>query len=179
MELTNRLLDLTTNDAGTPINELTIATSPKIEDLSLVGPAHMQENNSYPHIEDNCPKFDAALSRIYRYTPLPTLVLDEGLCVAEVSDSHCAFSGQSRDALIGTCACDIPVNSIPAPDTATLYGALRAAISSKEIQVIENIHIKNQRLCYQLQVTPILEGSSLMYVVLEAHDITKDHWGNE
>ena len=146
----------------------------KNEDLSLVEPAHMQEKNFHPRIEDNRLKFDAALSRIYRYTPLPTLVLDEGLCVAEVSDSHCTFSGQSRDALIGACACDTPASSIPAPDTPTLFGALRAAISSKAIQVVENIHSKNRTLCYQLQVTPIFEGSSLIYVVLEAHDITKD-----
>jgi osomolarity two-component system sensor histidine kinase TcsA len=33
-------------------------------------------------------------------------------------------------------------------------------------------------LCYQLQVTPILEGSSLIYVVLEAHDITHWTWTN-
>ncbi|CAG8091217.1 unnamed protein product [Penicillium nalgiovense] len=126
----------------------------KNEDLSLVEPAHMQENNFYPRIEDNRPKFDAALN------------------------SHCTFSGQSRDAFIGICACDIPANSIPAPDTPTLYRALRAAISSKVIQVIENIHIKNQRLCYHLQAMPILEGSSLIYVVLEAHDITHWTWTN-
>lgn len=36
----------------------------KNEDLSLIEPAHMQEKNFHPRIEDNRPKFDAALSRI-------------------------------------------------------------------------------------------------------------------
>jgi hypothetical protein len=33
-------------------------------------------------------------------------------CVVKVSDSHCTFSGQTRDELIGTCACDVPVHTI-------------------------------------------------------------------
>ncbi|CAG8128053.1 unnamed protein product [Penicillium nalgiovense] len=46
-----------------------------------------------PVHKNRFPGFDTALSRIYRYTPVPTLILNEDLCVVEVSDSHCIFSG--------------------------------------------------------------------------------------
>jgi osomolarity two-component system sensor histidine kinase TcsA len=104
------------------------------------------------------------------------MILDEDLCVVEVSDSHCTFSGRSRDELVGTCACDLPVHIIPAPDTPTLYGALRAAITSKQVQIMEDVHVKSKNSSYQLRITPIFEESSLIYVVLEAQNTSKDHW---
>ncbi|KAJ5980777.1 hypothetical protein N7481_008075 [Penicillium waksmanii] len=122
------------------------------------------------------PKFDATLCRIHRYSPDPTLILDENLCVVEVSDSHCAFSGQFRDAFLGACACDIPPQSIPVPDTPSLYGALRASINSTEIQVIEGIHVERSDATYQLRIMPIFENSALIYIVLEAHNISEGRW---
>lgn len=183
MTLTTRLLDLTLDEAGSPVNHPRDMAPPEDKGMDVVelnedSDADLaQEQEKIGTLRENKgPKFDAALSRIYRYTPVPTLVLDEGLCVVEVSDSHCTFSGQSRDRLLGTCACDVPAYIIPAPDTPTLYGALRAAIILKEIQVIEKIHVKSKNSLYQLRITPISEGSSLIYVVLEALSTSKNHW---
>jgi osomolarity two-component system sensor histidine kinase TcsA len=41
---------------------------------------------------------------------------------------------------------------------------------------MEGIHVKNSNSIYQLRITPIFEESSLIYVVLEAQDTSKDHW---
>ncbi|KAF9893305.1 hypothetical protein FE257_011735 [Aspergillus nanangensis] len=117
------------------------------------------------------PIVDPSLSRIYRYTPIPTIILDASWCIVEVSDSHLAFSGRSRDSLLSTCICDVAPGAIPAPDIATLYGALRAALTTKETQVIENIHGTDTH--HQLRVLPIFEGSELIYVILEAQNISK------
>ena len=90
------------------------------------------------------PNFDAALCRIHRYSPNPTLILNESLRVVQVSDSHCAFSGRSRDEFLGACACDLPPQTIPVPDIPSLYGALRAAIDLAEVQVMRGYNQKER-----------------------------------
>lgn len=152
---------------------------------------HVASRNSRAGTADsNCPSNDgldtkitsfaeqtsADLSLIYRYTPIPTLILNQDLFVVEVSDSHCTFSGQSREKVLGTSASDLPAHTIPAPDTVSLYGALSAAISSREIQIMEGIRVENTKTVYQLRVTPIFGDSALIYVVLEAQNTSKDHW---
>jgi osomolarity two-component system sensor histidine kinase TcsA len=172
MALSRRLLNLTTDDLDTLANEPLITTPPEEKKMALAEP----NGNSDYDDQDKYPKFDAALSRIYRYSPVPTLILDDGLCIVEVSDSHCTFSGQAKDLLMGTCVCDVSAHTIPAPDTPTLYGALRAAIISKEVQVIDAIHVKSKESTYQLRLTPIFEKSSLIYVVLETQNTSRGHW---
>lgn len=178
MALTSDLLALTMDDTGVPVCRPLVTTPLRDEGTAVAepNPSANLEDKKKTETLPKCPGFDAALSRIYRYHPAPTLILDQELCVVEASDSHCTFSGQARDDLIGTCVCDLPVNTIPAPDIPALYGALRAAISSKEIQVMEGIHVKSKNANYQLRITPIFENSSLIYVVLEAQNTSRDHW---
>ncbi|KAJ5982276.1 hypothetical protein N7451_012376 [Penicillium sp. IBT 35674x] len=158
-----------------PVCRPLVTTTLRDEETARVEPNRRSNSMDEKKIEpQKCTGLDAPLSRIYRYYPVPTLILNEDLCVVEASDSHCTFSGQSRDELVGTCACDVPVHIIPAPDTPTLYGALRAAITSKEVQIMEEIHVKSKNSTYQLRITPIFEKSSLIYVILEAQNISKD-----
>lgn len=90
-----------------------------------------------------------ALSRIYRCTPIPTIVLDATMSIVEVSDSHVALFGRSRDSLLHAPIGDIEPVAIPAPNIPTLYGALRAACSTKGIQVIETLLARgmSHRVC--------------------------------
>ena len=178
MALTGGLLALTLDDTGAPVCKPCVTAPLGDEGTALAEPDRSSNSKNENNMEmpQKCRGFDASLSRIYRYYPVPTLILDEDLCVVEVSDSHCTFSGQSRGELVGTCACDIPAHIIPAPDTPTLYGALRAAITSKKVQVMEGIHVISKNSIYQLRITPIFENSSLIYVVLEAQNTSKDHW---
>ncbi|KAJ6118296.1 hypothetical protein N7471_013763 [Penicillium samsonianum] len=178
MALTSGLLTLTLDNTGTPVCKPFVTTPLRDEGTALAEPNRSSNSKDEKKMETplKCTGFDASLGRIYRYHPVPTLILDEDWCIVEVSDSHCTFSGQSRDELVGTCACDVPVYIIPAPDTSTLYGALRTAISSKEVQIIQGIHVKSKNSIYQLRITPIFEKSSLIFVVLEAQDTSKDHW---
>lgn len=108
-----------------------------------------------------------ALSRIYRCTPIPTIVLDATMSIVEVSDSHVALFGRSRDSLLHAPIGDIEPVAIPAPNIPTLYGALRAACSTKGIQVIETLLARGD-VPQSLRVTPIFDGSTLLYFVLEA-----------
>ncbi|KKK15196.1 hypothetical protein ARAM_002006 [Aspergillus rambellii] len=113
------------------------------------------------------------LSRIYRHTPVPTIILDASMSVVEVSDSHIAFSGRSRNSVLNRSIGDMDPAVIPVPNLATLYGALRAACTTKESQVVERILV-NGNCPYYLRVTPVFEESTLIYIVLEAHKVTKE-----
>ncbi|KAJ0346767.1 hypothetical protein COL922a_014883, partial [Colletotrichum nupharicola] len=46
------------------------------------------------------PSPSPSLACIYRRTPTPTIVLDASMTVVEVSDSHLAFSGKTRQSLL-------------------------------------------------------------------------------
>jgi osomolarity two-component system sensor histidine kinase TcsA len=177
MALTSGLSTLTMDDTGTPVCEPLTTTHSRDEGTVIVEPDRSSNFTGKKKMgQRKCTDFDASLSRIYRYYPTPALILDKDMYVVEVSDSHCTFSGQSRDELVGTCACDVPPNIIPAPDTPTLYGALRAAITSKEVQIMEGIHVKSKNSIFQLRIMPIFEKSSLIHVILEAQNTSKDHW---
>jgi osomolarity two-component system sensor histidine kinase TcsA len=180
MSLSNWLQNLRLKNTDASDEEITATAPPKNMTAALADSTWLS-NYGFDTPSKSFPKqisveFDPALGRIYRYTPIPTLILDKDLCVVEVSDSHCSLSGQSRDVVLGTCACDLPPHSIPAPDTLSLYGAISAAISSKEIQIMERIRVGGTNSTYQLRVTPIIENSELIYVVLEAQNISRDHW---
>ncbi|KAL4864277.1 Two-component system protein A [Aspergillus spectabilis] len=114
-----------------------------------------------------------SLSRIYRHTPIPTLVLNASMAIVEVSDSHLAISGKTRESLLHATISDVDPAAIPVPNTPTLYGALRAATSTREVQIIEHI-LANGNTAHNLRVTPIFDESTLLYVVLEAQKLTEE-----
>lgn len=118
------------------------------------------------------------LSRIFRCTPVPTLVLDPFMSIIEVSDSHLAISGEPRDSLLHATVGDLDPDAIPAPNIPTLYGALRAACATRETQLIEHILVNN-KIAHNLRVTPIFDGSTLLYVVLEAQKLTEEAVNNQ
>ncbi|KAJ5253110.1 hypothetical protein N7489_003520 [Penicillium chrysogenum] len=137
-----------------PMNNVAMAITPPAEnDLDL---------------EDKIEPVTGSLSRIYRFTPKPTLVLDGTLRVVEVSNSHVEVFQRSRDQLLAVNVYDLPPSILPAPDVASLSGALGTAISTREVQVIKRVHVAKFDALFSLSVTPIFEDDSLIYVLLEA-----------
>ncbi|KAL4926347.1 sensor histidine kinase/response regulator Fos-1/TcsA [Aspergillus undulatus] len=118
------------------------------------------------------------LGRIYRHTPVPTLILDASMSIVEVSDSHCVLFGKPRDYLLHATVGNLEPETIPVPNIPTLYGALCAACSTREAQVIEHILAKGS-ITYNLWVTPIFEEETLLYVVLEAVKLTHETIHNQ
>ncbi|KAJ5831670.1 uncharacterized protein N7525_009923 [Penicillium rubens] len=97
-------------------------------------------------LEDKIEPVTGSLSRIYRFTPLPALTRP-------------------------TVGSERPRSSpsiLPAPDVASLSGALGTAISTREVQVIKRVHVAKFDALFSLSVTPIFEDDSLIYVLLEA-----------
>lgn len=75
---------------------------------------------------------------------------------------------RSRDQLLAVNVYDLPPSILPAPDVASLSGALGTAISTREVQVIKRVHVAKFDALFSLSVTPIFEDDSLIYVLLEA-----------
>lgn len=73
-----------------------------------------------------------------------------------------------RDQLLATNVYDLPPSVLPAPDIASLSGALGTAISTREVQVIKRVHVAQIDAFFSLSVTPIFEDDVLIYVLLEA-----------
>ncbi|KAL2862805.1 sensor histidine kinase/response regulator Fos-1/TcsA [Aspergillus lucknowensis] len=118
------------------------------------------------------------LSSIFRLTPIPTIVLDPSMTIVEVSDSHLALSGKSRDSLLHASIGDVEPAAIPAPNLPTLYGALRAACSTREVQLVKEA-VSPGKAPDSLRVTPIFDESALIYLVLEAHRVTEGSAHNQ
>ncbi|KAE8393002.1 hypothetical protein BDV23DRAFT_49358 [Aspergillus alliaceus] len=183
MSFGDQFLNLNMQDRTQTVNLPLITTPPEDIDMVLSGlkgetkPSQRTNDSSGSGAEAATVPQDASLCRIYRYTPIPTIVVDANLYIVEVSDSHCALTGESRDALLNTCICDTTPPMVPVSDIASLYGAIRAAISTKEIQCIEDIYLKNKKSHFRLQVTPIFQGRTLIYIVFEAHKDERDRSG--
>ncbi|KAJ5505182.1 hypothetical protein N7463_008056 [Penicillium fimorum] len=109
-----------------------------------------------------------SLSRIYRLTPKPTLVLNGALRIIEVSNSHVEVFKRPRDQLLAANVYNLPPSILPAPDIASLSGAVGTAISTREVQVIKRVHVAQLDAFFSLSVTPIFEDDSLIYLLLEA-----------
>jgi osomolarity two-component system sensor histidine kinase TcsA len=75
---------------------------------------------------------------------------------------------RSRDQLLAVNVYDLPPSILPAPDVASLSGALGTAISTREVQVIKRVRVAKFDALFSLSVTPIFEDDSLIYVLLEA-----------
>ncbi|CAK42315.1 hypothetical protein CBS63078_866 [Aspergillus niger] len=121
--------------------------------------------------DDDSPAVSPSLACIYRHTPIPTIVLDSSMTIVEVSDSHLALSGKTRQSMLHATVRDLDPTAVPAPNIAILCGALRAACSTKEIQVVERI-VSSDKSLYNLRVTPIYNDFTLLYIVLEAHKLS-------
>ncbi|BCR92897.1 sensor histidine kinase/response regulator Fos-1/TcsA [Aspergillus chevalieri] len=179
----NQLLRLTIGNRE-PVT-VAMATPPPEEDLYL-GKRHeedYEEAHREQHEKDYSSRThecltrrrDDPLARIYRLTPIPTILLDASLRVVEVSNSHLEIFQKCRDALLDKCIYEISSYAIPSPDIVTLSGALQAAVTSRDVQTIGGIHLPDTNSYFSLRLIPIFDGPELIYMVLEIQNATTEH----
>jgi osomolarity two-component system sensor histidine kinase TcsA len=172
MVLDQQMLHLNLEDRR-PVNFAMVVTPPaeselRTHDKATGSPLHDPETTTTPSSASATPTNDP-MSRIYRYTPTPTIVLDGSLRIIEASDSHLALFNHTREELLRTSIYDLSPQIIPAPDIASLSGALGAAITTRTSQVLHPIRVAKSNTQYSLRVTPIFENDTLIYVLLEGH----------
>ncbi|KAJ5133086.1 hypothetical protein N7448_001885 [Penicillium atrosanguineum] len=184
MALDEQMLHLSLEDHR-PVNFAMVVTPPAESELGhpdktaglFSDPATTslpQTATANPNANANAPVTAAAtdahsMARIYRCTPTPTILLDGSLRVIQTSDSHLNFFKHDSKDLLGTSVYELAPGIIPAPGIVSLSGALGAAITTREVQTIENIHVQDHDSEFSLRVTPIFDGDTLIYVLLEAH----------
>lgn len=170
MVLEQPLLHLSLEDRR-PGNQSMAVTPPEEEKNSL----NVQQNEK---ATDPVPRPQATgmtdpISRIYRKTPTPTIILDGSFKVVEASDSHLARFQHDREHLVGTSIYDMAPPVVPAPNIASLSGALTSAVSTRAVQVVDTIRTPAHEAEYALRVTPIFEEDALIYILLEAQTVTQ------
>ncbi|KAJ5243487.1 uncharacterized protein N7469_001814 [Penicillium citrinum] len=147
-------------------------------DMLITPPAENDDRSREPSRRTKLPgKMSDPMSRIYRYTPTPTIVLDGSLRVTEVSDSHIQLFQNTREQLIGSSVYDLAPRTVPAPDLALLSGALGAAVATHSVQSIESVGVAGCDSIFTLRVTPIFDDDVLIYVLLEAQSLTEKTHG--
>lgn len=160
MVLDQQMLHLDLEDQR-PVNFAKIITPPEEFGETLQRHELQQPQKVPPVAEDRW-------ASIYRYTPTPTLILDGSLKVVETSESHQALLHHSRDQILGTSIYELAPSLVPAPDIASLSGALGAAIATRKAQVIPRVRTAERT--HSLRVTPIFASNALINVLLEAHE---------
>lgn len=174
MVLDQQMLHLNLEDHR-PVNFAMVVTPPaesetRTHDKATRSPLHDRETSTTPSSPSAATTNDP-MSRIYRHTPTPTIVLDGALRIIQASDSHLALFDYRREELLSTSIYDLSPQIVPAPDIVSLSGALGAAITTRTSQVIRTVHVAKQNADFSLRVTPIFEDDTLIYVLLEAHSM--------
>ncbi|KAJ5112797.1 hypothetical protein N7532_000842 [Penicillium argentinense] len=173
MVLDQQMLRLTLEDRQ-PVDFTKVITPPTESDQTTSPTASAVSHVSESRAQDKVGAVADPMSRIYRHTPTPTIVLDGTLRVLEVSDSHRNLFRQSRAQLLGTSIYELPPRIVPAPDIALLSGALGAALTTRAAQAINAISVAGVDEHFTLRVTPIFEDDALIYVLLEAQSSTRE-----
>ncbi|KAJ5743508.1 hypothetical protein N7533_010610 [Penicillium manginii] len=115
--------------------------------------------------------------RIYRCTPTPTIVLDGSLQVVEVSESYEALSNAPRDQIINISVYALTPRVILAPNIASLSRALGMAITTRAVQVIDNLRVGQNEVDTALRITPIFDGDDMIYVLMEVQKAKREMAG--
>ncbi|KAJ6168277.1 hypothetical protein N7497_001120 [Penicillium chrysogenum] len=96
------------------------SNEPEIRQINSAPERHRQDR--CPALTDDlsvatCPsRANDILSRLYRCTPTPTIVLDGSLRVIVVSESYLTSFQLTRAQLIHTCVYDLEPHTVPVPD---------------------------------------------------------------
>lgn len=169
MALDQQMLHLSVGETQRPVHSAIVITPPQKTELNHYSHQDHKDLKVQPDVATSPAAWaEDPMHRIYRHTPTPTLVLDSSLRVIEVSDSHLAFFHLTREQLLHACVYELDPHSVPAPDLALLSGALGMAIATRAAQVIDTVHLLERQCCFSLRMTPIFEGDTLIYMLLEA-----------
>ncbi|KAF2446460.1 sensor histidine kinase-like protein/response regulator Fos-1 [Karstenula rhodostoma CBS 690.94] len=109
---------------------------------------------------------------IFRYTSLPTFVLDANLHVTHVSDSYCSVSGiRNREQLLGAHVDDLGANAT-VPSNSLSHRGIRAAQDTAGPSIFnESI---NDRV-WTLRTVPVIRDGTICSFLMEVQDTTEAH----
>ncbi|KAG9200215.1 hypothetical protein G6514_007427 [Epicoccum nigrum] len=114
---------------------------------------------------------------IFRFTPVPTLIVDAGRRIVQVSDSFIMTSpGGNREAVLGRHADDVLERAEHTPDFPVLASARKAIRSAEDSgSPTQHDHIIDSQQVWRTRAVPIYRDDSLYCTQLEFHNITDEH----
>ncbi|KAF2678998.1 two-component system protein A [Lentithecium fluviatile CBS 122367] len=116
---------------------------------------------------------DTALALdIFRYTPVPTIVLDPSLLVVDVSDSYCRVSAVlDREQLLG-CHLDAFCEKVTLPGLASSRNAIQLA---RDTARPHQSLVAHDGRTWSLRTVPIFSHGTLRCFLMELQDATEAH----
>ena len=114
---------------------------------------------------------------IFRFTPVPTLILDASRRIVQVSDSLVMTSPESRrEDLVGRHADDVLDRADQTSDLPVLASARSAIRTAEETGSPTQLdHITDSQQVWRTRTVPIYRNDSLHCTQLEFHDVTEEH----
>ncbi|KAI1981556.1 hypothetical protein LOZ53_003860 [Ophidiomyces ophidiicola] len=112
------------------------------------------------------------LAKIIVATPIPTIILNSDLHIIHLSDSYLAIFEPHKPEYLGRHIASVEPTTVPIPDIKTLLDVIQTVISTHNIQMIPDTGDSGSPLNCKLRVTPIFEANSLLYVILEALNVS-------
>ncbi|KZM19509.1 Histidine kinase [Ascochyta rabiei] len=111
---------------------------------------------------------------IFRYTPVPTLILNASRVVVQVSDSFVMTSpGGRRENLVGRIADDVLGRTSEFPALASACETIR--IVEQTGAPIQLDHITDSQQVWRTRTVPIYRNDSLCCTQMEFQDVTEEH----
>ncbi|KAH8725227.1 sensor histidine kinase-like protein/response regulator Fos-1 [Phaeosphaeriaceae sp. PMI808] len=111
---------------------------------------------------------------LIRYSPIPTLLLDQSFLVRQASDSYLKASGASdRENLVGHHAYDIFNKAVIFPAHIPAYQALRMVQDTARVQQIK--HLTDTGTAWTVRAVPIIHHGSIRHIQMEFQDTTEEH----
>ncbi|KAJ4984015.1 serine threonine-protein kinase [Stagonosporopsis vannaccii] len=114
---------------------------------------------------------------IFRFTPVPTLILDANRKIIEVSDSLVMTSpGGTREDLVGWHADDVFERAEQTKDFAALASAREATQTAEKTGSTTQLDHKTiSQQVWRTRAVPIHHNDELQCMQLEFHDVTEEH----
>jgi osomolarity two-component system sensor histidine kinase TcsA len=133
-------------------------------------PFHKKSNVDLPRPQT---EDDVGLAIVFRYTPIPTIVLDSDLVIRQVSDSYVEVSEGAwlRERVVGLHAYqffDQQKNKIPSQDARQ---AFQIAIETRRPQQL--LHVDGH-ITWNIRIVPIFRHDSLRFIQMEFLDVTEE-----
>ncbi|KAJ4324138.1 hypothetical protein N0V94_001494 [Neodidymelliopsis sp. IMI 364377] len=111
---------------------------------------------------------------VFRFTPVPTLILDATRNIVQVSDSLVMTSpGGKREQLVGWHADDIFDRTSNFPVLASAREAIRTV--SQTGSPAQHDHLTEDQKVWRTRTVPIYRNDSLHCTQMEFHDVTEEH----
>jgi len=115
----------------------------------------------------------------FALTPIPTVLLDPSLRILQASASFLSLHNLATEECSGVGIYELIEIIGLIPEAVSIRYAIDNARATKQIFAMEAIEFVDRRTtapkCWSHRVIPIFDEETLLYLVLEFQDITKDH----